>query len=262
MADIANAIGRVHDAKRYTTRLAKNQAAYHKMFYNGKADKGAKNDEVMMTNGGLQRCCYDTGSQTNNVMALVIGAVPTPTLINATVGMLVASIKDRNATLPSRLDAPLAADVRNTSTALSKNDESGWTPPPWGAGLHIDVGIFGTTWIFETLRKYEQDAVGLAVLTETSYPSLGRMIVQNATTLWEGEWMVAASVLNMFCASSAHFFSPSLLLSFSPSFVPSFLRSVGWRRAQHWSTWNVAESHHVRRRCRTLHCRDDGRAHD
>ena len=237
MADIANAIGRADDAKRYTTRLAKNQAAYHKMFYNGKADKGAKNDEVMMTNGGLQRCCYDTGSQTNNVMALVIGAVPTPTLIKATVGMLVASIKDRNATLPSRLDAPLAADVRNTSTALSKNDEWGWTPPPWGAGLHIDVGIFGTTWIFETLRKYEQDAVGLAVLTETSYPSLGRMIVQNATTLWGGEWMVVAYVLNMFCAflcSLLLSFSPSLVASFLPSFLPSFLRSVGWRRAQHW----------------------------
>lgn len=49
----------------------------------------------------------------------------------------------------------------------------------------MDVGIFGTTWIFEVLQSHNKDALALDILRQTTYPSLGYMISQNATTLWE-----------------------------------------------------------------------------
>ena len=57
--------------------------------------------------------------------------------------------------------------------------------PAWGPGAHMDCGIFGTTFIFEVLHKHGADGAAIDMLTETSYPSFGRMIEQGATTLWE-----------------------------------------------------------------------------
>ena len=58
-------------------------------------------------------------------------------------------------------------------------------PPPFGKGVHVDLGIFGTTYLWDVLHKHGADSVGIDLLTETSYPSFGLMIEQGATTLWE-----------------------------------------------------------------------------
>ena len=160
------------------------------MFYNGLGTADAAGGAAKPSG---KRCCYDTGSQTNNIFALHIGAVPEE-LVNDTVAMLVASIRDRNAAHPHAKpndndDAPLPA----AATAPVEPDpllpphwvQSGPPAPPFGPGAHMDCGIFGTTFIFEVLHKHGADGAAIDMLTETSYPSFGRMIEQGATTLWE-----------------------------------------------------------------------------
>lgn len=65
--------------------------------------------------------------------------------------MLVASIKNHTATHPDPVD----------------------TPPAFGDGPHMNVGIFGTTWIFDVLAAYDQDAIAIQLLQQTTFPSLG-----------------------------------------------------------------------------------------
>ena len=136
MADIATALGYTDDAQRYTLRLAANRKAYHAMFFNNAT--GAATGPLNRSSGSKRspgskilapppppppvRCCYSRGSQTDNVFALYIGAVPDEH-INATLGMLVASIHTNNATRPWQ--------------------GPGANSPPFGPGPHMNVGIFG-----------------------------------------------------------------------------------------------------------------------
>lgn len=162
MAEIATAIGKTADAARYTARYAANQKAYHTQFHNGNAESDV--DGFPKT-----RCCYDSGSQTSNVMALHLNVAPSAAITEKTVAMLVASIYDHAAVAPN-------------SSSSGGNVAA---PDPFGAGPHVDVGITGTTYIFEVLHAHAHDAVAFELLNVTTYPSLGRMITQEATTLWE-----------------------------------------------------------------------------
>ena len=175
MAEIAQAVGRPDDAAHYLRRFQSNQKSYHTHFFNGQ-NAGTPASST----AGQVRCCYGNGSQASNIFALHLGAVPDEHL-NDTLGMLVASIRDRNASAP-------AADRSSSSPALSMTDApaiAGADGQQWGRGSHLDVGIFGTTYVFEVLHAYGLDAVALEVLTETSYPGFGYMMSQAATTLWE-----------------------------------------------------------------------------
>lgn len=222
MAEIATAIGRTADAARYTARFEANRKAYHKCglsfirvvlrvilpspsranadipadlsryFYNGLGTNSSDAPtQASPGKNGKKRCCYDTGSQTNNIFALHIGAVPEH-LISDTVGMLVASLRDRNADHPGATPktGQTSGDdqqIENSSDVLPPHwiRDSSTPPPPFGTGAHVDLGIFGTTYLWDVLRKHDADSVGVDLLTETSYPSFGRMIDQGATTLWE-----------------------------------------------------------------------------
>lgn len=158
MADIAAAIGRTADAQRYATRLAANRKAYHARFWNQK-----------QTGAAAKPCCYESGSDASNVFALHIGAVPDG-LVSQTVDALVASLHN----------------WRNRTGTTAQAEANGASPlPRWGTGAHMDCGLYGTGYIFDVLHAHGQDAVALEVLTETSYPSLGYMLTQGATTLWE-----------------------------------------------------------------------------
>ena len=197
MAEIAEAIGRTDDAARYAARFEANKRAYHKKFFNGHTGTGAL---------GV-RCCYDKGSQTSNIMALHLGLVPDD-LVNATVGMLVASIRDREANKPAPLGqrpppSPPQAVAVAVDGAAAPPAASATALPPWGSGSHMDIGIFGTTFFFEVLHAHGQDAAALDVLTETSYPSFGYMIARNATTLWEA-WDGTATSIGSLGTSRNH----------------------------------------------------------
>ena len=66
-----------------------------------------------------------------------------------------------------------------------------------------DVGIFGTTFFFDVLLAHGQEQLGIEVLKETSYPSLGYMIEAHATTLWESwEGSQHVQVGHVQCASA------------------------------------------------------------
>eukprot|EP01043_Picozoa_sp_COSAG02_P027413 COSAG02_NODE_1616_length_11659_cov_17.704239_9_plen_186_part_00 len=160
-----------------------------RFFYNG---LGTKDSDASTQSDPetTKRCCYNTGSQTNNIFALHIGAVPEH-LISDTVGMLVASLKDRNADHPHATTAN--GETSDNHQQLERSDIAlppHWIldstpPPPFGKGAHVDLGIFGTTFLWDVLHKHGADSVGIDLLTETSYPSFGLMIEQGATTLWE-----------------------------------------------------------------------------
>jgi alpha-L-rhamnosidase len=149
MAEIAAKIGRDADSQRYKNRLAANQVAYHARFF--------KNTTT---------CCYGLGTQTSNVFALYIGAVPA-SLTDYVVKSLVASIESQ----PN--------------------------------GPHLQMGIFGTTYVFDVLHAFGRDDVALKALTQTTYPSFGYMISQDATTLWEA-WDGTKTVIGQQGTSRNH----------------------------------------------------------
>ena len=50
---------------------------------------------------------------------------------------------------------------------------------------HLDTGIIGTRYVLEAITKHGQAELAYRLLSQTSYPSLGYMIMEGATTLWE-----------------------------------------------------------------------------
>ena len=52
-------------------------------------------------------------------------------------------------------------------------------------GNHLSTGMFGTTWLFETLAVIGRSDLAWKIATQTSYPSYGYMLNENATTIWE-----------------------------------------------------------------------------
>lgn len=50
---------------------------------------------------------------------------------------------------------------------------------------HLNTGIVGTRYALDTLSKYGYDDLAFRLITQTTYPSLGYMIREGATTLWE-----------------------------------------------------------------------------
>jgi hypothetical protein len=122
-----------------------------RFFYNGLGTTDSGNSAHQSP--GKKRCCYDTGSQTNNIFALHIGAVPEH-LINDTVGMLVASLKDRNADHPHATTAngePLGDNeqLERSDTILPPHwIRDSAPPPPFGPGAH--VGLLTSTFLTST----------------------------------------------------------------------------------------------------------------
>ena len=174
MAEIGEAVGDSEASADYKRRVNAGRAAYHAHFFNdlpggmdlvtsdqGVADSGREGMRGSATRPA-RRCCYGLGSQTSNIFALYIGATPT-SLVNRTATALAQAIANRTA----------------------GGDATGGGPP-FGPGPHLDIGIFGTTWVFETLQLVGLDALALDILNEATYPSFGYMTKQGATTLWEG----------------------------------------------------------------------------
>jgi alpha-L-rhamnosidase len=50
---------------------------------------------------------------------------------------------------------------------------------------HLTTGIHGTKYLMEVLTKFRSSDLAYELATQTSYPSWGYMIANNATTLWE-----------------------------------------------------------------------------
>lgn len=52
-------------------------------------------------------------------------------------------------------------------------------------GAHHTTGIFGSRYLFDALSRNGHGAAALAVLRQTTYPSLGDLFARGATTMWE-----------------------------------------------------------------------------
>ena len=52
-------------------------------------------------------------------------------------------------------------------------------------GNHLDTGIFGTPYLFETLIDSGYGEIAYQMITGNTYPSYGFMIANGATALWE-----------------------------------------------------------------------------
>ena len=115
------------------------------------------------------RCCYGVGSQSSNLFALYLGAVP-DSAKQATVASLLASFNSNNS---------------SSSSSSSFSTTTGGGDGGTNSGPHLDVGIFGTTYVFDVLSTLGETDLAMAVLEQTTAPSLGYMIANTATTLWE-----------------------------------------------------------------------------
>lgn len=149
-----------------------------------------------------------------------------------TVAMLVTSIYNRTATHPSATDSK-PKDWDATGTANVKGN-----PIPWGPGAHLDCGIFGTTFAFETMHHYGHDAAAWDVISQTTYPSFGYMTEQGATTLWEG-WDGTAHTISfegtsrnhiMFGGGVNRFIAAALGLTMASLPGATSVADMGWRR--------------------------------
>lgn len=93
---------------------------------------------------------YGRGSQCSNMMALYAGVA-----------------QAAGAGVAQSTAAALLHDIRVTRS------------------VHLNLGIVGTTFIFDTLAQLGEHDLILSLLLEDGYPSFGYMLQQNATTLWE-----------------------------------------------------------------------------
>merc|ERR1719424_294591 len=64
---------------------------------------------------------------------------------------------------------------------ISKGDSEGIGV----AAMHLNLGVVGTTFIFDALTDLGLDDLALQVLLQDTYPSFGYMIANSATTVWE-----------------------------------------------------------------------------
>ena len=161
MFEIAKALNKVAEANIYKARYARNVKAYHTYFYNRTTTS----------------CCYETGSQTNNMFALFLNIPPTDDIKSATIQSLVKSI--------------------HTHIPPSSKSKA------WEPGPHLDMGIFGTTWIFDVLTNNNLTDLAMEILNQTSYPSFGHFIKEDATTLWE-TWAGSKHVIGQGGTSRNH----------------------------------------------------------
>jgi len=106
---------------------------------------------VNQTSGG---CFYAGCTQTAHLMPLVAGAVP-PALV------------------------PKVADI--LVSLIANGDHAGVGVQ----AMHLNLGIVGTTFVFDALTSLGADDVAMQVLLQDTYPSFGHMVSNNATTLWE-----------------------------------------------------------------------------
>jgi alpha-L-rhamnosidase len=63
-------------------------------------------------------------------------------------------------------------------------------------GSHLNTGILGTRYLLDTLTKYGRSDLAYSVATQTTYPSWGYMIKEDATTLWERWEYLAGGGMN------------------------------------------------------------------
>lgn len=51
--------------------------------------------------------------------------------------------------------------------------------------MHISTGVIGTQWLMRGLTEYDRSDIAFTLASNTTYPSWGYMLQNNATTIWE-----------------------------------------------------------------------------
>ncbi|MDK1032131.1 MAG: alpha-L-rhamnosidase C-terminal domain-containing protein, partial [Planctomycetia bacterium] len=93
-------------------------------------------------------------------------------------------------------------------------------------GGHLDTGIFGTPTMLDVLADHGHADVAYRMLTKTTYPSYGYMVVRGATTIWEN-WAeaVGSHCHPMYGSVSAWFYRHLAGIGVSPE-GPGFKKFV------------------------------------
>lgn len=95
---------------------------------------------------------------------------------------------------------------------------------------HLNTGIVGTRYIFDTLTKFGHTDLAYKLATQTTYPSWGYMIQEGATTLWERWEYLANAGMNshnhiMFGTVDAWFYKVLAGIGLDPA-GPGFRRII------------------------------------
>lgn len=77
-----------------------------------------------------------------------------------------------------KMGAVKADEEKKVAAFLAKHIET-------DCGNHLDTGIFGTPYLFETLIDTGHGDTAYQMITSTTYPSYGFMLANGATALWE-----------------------------------------------------------------------------
>ena len=152
ISEIATALGKASAALSYGIKHNEGVRAYHARFYN--AEAGGYSPVV----GDTPESNAPNGSQTSNAMALALGAPQ-----NA----------DKTGAVAARVAANLLSDFESRLN-------------------HSFGGIVGQRWIYPALEAAGYGAHALDSLRQETFPSFGRMVQQNQTTLCEN-WKCTSS---------------------------------------------------------------------
>ena len=107
-------------------------------------------------------CCYSQGSTTSNVFALYLGVVPSA-VVPATLVSLEASIRHANRTAAASTLEPTAFFTRTGMHHVPVGSPPPAPTPAWSPGPHLNVGIFGTTFVFDVLHANGLSELALEV---------------------------------------------------------------------------------------------------
>jgi len=116
---------------------------------------------------------------------------------------------------------------------------------------HIDTGILGAKYLFNTLVDNQQAELANEILNKTTLPSYGYWIKNGATTLWE-DWPGREGSLNhiMFGDVSAWFYKNLAGIKIDPErpafkhviIAPRLLDGIKWVDAEHESMYGIIVS--------------------
>ncbi len=159
LARIAGILGNTGDAARYAEQGDRIQAAFTREFLHGSTYRAKRErwyqrlipenlpEHVKNVQTHFLTKVFERGSQTSHVLALFLNLVPE---------------EKRDAVLEQLIDDIVVEH-----------------------GNHLNTGIVGTRYILDVLSSYGCTNLAYKLMTAVTYPSLGYMVKEGATTLWE-----------------------------------------------------------------------------
>jgi len=183
LCQIAEILGKDEEGKNYDQKAIQIKEAFNRRYLEGKElvkgdllwygktpvpiDELTEGERALLKNSEIAKKTDNwrrwsnartAGSQTSNILPLYLDMVP-----------------------EDKKDQVLKALIHNITIAH---------------GIHLNTGIIGTRYVMDVLTKNGYADLAYNLLTQTTYPSLGYMIKEGATTIWERWEVLSGASMN------------------------------------------------------------------